>query len=195
MIYIASMNMRGKWAICPDDCLRLNVTSAQHRANENRIAFSPMTIREYKGYLNFEAYWQSGKVYENIPTEKVKSWWKSITKPKRRYPNSRKNKILYSEFDGKQFGYIESRKKVYVPEYFEIIKNSERIKYWQDVVSKGYNIVVYDYDGPRDVDNQPICLKVDKELLLDKINDIKHPFGHGYIIAGYLANILPSDYT
>lgn len=52
-IYIASMNMRGKWGepINPDS-LKLNVTSAEGKTNANRIDFSPMTpIKDgYKGY-------------------------------------------------------------------------------------------------------------------------------------------------
>ena len=63
-IYIASMNMRGKWADPIVDSVKLNVTSAQGKNNKNRLDFSPMTKIDdgYKGYWNFEHYWQSGKV-------------------------------------------------------------------------------------------------------------------------------------
>jgi hypothetical protein len=42
-IYIASMNMRGRWAdpIC-DNPIKINVTSSQAKASKNRVAFSPM---------------------------------------------------------------------------------------------------------------------------------------------------------
>jgi hypothetical protein len=109
-IYIASMNMRGKWAepfqtlseklpqktksfddpivLSKDgtqttllkNYIKINVTSAQAKANKNRLNFSPMTeiVNGYKGYWNFESYWQSGKVYEDIPIEKTKKWWRGL---------------------------------------------------------------------------------------------------------------------
>jgi hypothetical protein len=50
------MNMRGKWAypIC-ENPIKINVTSAQAKTSQNRLAFSPMTPIEngYKGYWNF----------------------------------------------------------------------------------------------------------------------------------------------
>ena len=67
----------------------------------------------YKGYWNFESYWQSAKVYENIPFETTKKWWKQLKEPKRRYPNS-KGKKYYMHYlmeIMKKMDYITSRKK------------------------------------------------------------------------------------
>jgi hypothetical protein len=64
-IYIASMNMRGKWAQPIDpNSMRINVTSAQATASIDRNTFSPMTQipDTYEGFWNFESYWHSGKV-------------------------------------------------------------------------------------------------------------------------------------
>ena len=62
-VYIASMNMRGSWATCPENTTKVNVTSAQRKNHRFRLAFSPMTpiVNKYKGYYCFENYWQSGK--------------------------------------------------------------------------------------------------------------------------------------
>ena len=101
-IYIASMNMRGKWAESIDNnSIKINVTSSQSKKSQNRISFSPMQeiIGGYKGYWNFESYWQSGKVYESISHEITKKWWKQLKEPKRRYPNSKGKKVLYAQFD------------------------------------------------------------------------------------------------
>ena len=79
-VYIASMNLRGKWATKLDpESMTLNVTSAQGKLNQDRLAFSPMTEIPggYKGYDRFESYWQSGKVFEGIPEDKVKAWWRA----------------------------------------------------------------------------------------------------------------------
>ena len=193
-IFIASMNMRGKWAEpLGETPIKINVTSAQSKTSQNRLAFSPMTPIEggYKGYWNFESYWQSGKVFENIPIEKTKKWWRELEAPKRRYPNSKGKKVLYAMFDGndEQMDYVTSRKKVYVPEYYEIIKDRERIAHWKKHLEEGLDLVVYDFDGPRLDDGSVTCMELTTELMIDKINNTQFPFGHGYIVAGCIAGI------
>jgi hypothetical protein len=87
-IYIASMNMRGKWAEpINNDSIKINVTSSQKKTSKNRLDFSPMTkiVNGYKGYWNFESYWQSGKVFEDIPHDETKKWWQNLNEAKRRY--------------------------------------------------------------------------------------------------------------
>lgn len=198
-VYIASMNLGNVHIKCPENSIKVNVTSAQAKNNANRIAFSPMTPIKggYKGYLNFEHYWQSGKVFENVPHEVSKAWWKSQTKPKRRYPKAKTNKVLYAKFDaypGEEMDYVTSRKKIYVPEYFDLIKNSQQIEVLKKYLHEGKDITIYDFDGPRDNKNKPICKEVTKELLSDKIEDTSHPFGHGYIVAAYICGIEPKEY-
>lgn len=197
-IYVASMNMRGRWAdpIC-ENPIKINVTSAQSKTSKNRLNFSPMTPIEggYKGYWNFESYWQSGKVYENIPIEKTKKWWRELKEPKRRFPNSKGKNVLYAIFDGNddKMDYVTSRKNVYVPEYYNLIKDKELIEYWKKSLNEGNNLVIYDFDGPRTKEGGILCLELTKELLTEKINDIQFPFGHGYIVASCIAGINLSD--
>lgn len=193
-IYIASMNMRGKWATpLEENTIKINVTSAQGKTNLNRLTFSPMTpiIGGYKGYWNFESYWQSGKVYEDIDIKISKKWWKEQKQPKRRYPNSKGKKVLYAIFDGNEekMDYITSRKKVYIPEYYELIKNSEVLKELQNKYKNGVNITVYDFDGPRLKNGDVTCLKLSKKMLKEKLLDPTFPFGHGYIVAAAIKNI------
>jgi len=198
-VYIASMNLRGKWAKHPHVDYVINVTSAQSKNHINRITFSPMQHRPYKGFWNFEHYWQAGKVWEHAPHSKTYAWWKAQTTPKRRLPNSRGKHILYGKYGIKHKGssklsYITARKLVYAPEYYRMIKKEEYLIYLRTLVKLGESIVVYDFDGPRDSDNDPICLEVTREMLKQKINDPVHPFGHGYIVAGLLAGIRPKSY-
>ncbi len=193
-VYIASMNMRGAWAEPIDkNAIKINVTSAQGKTSKNRRDFSPMTEFEgsYKGFWNFEHYWQSGKVFENIPIEKTKKWWSELNEPKRRYPNSKGKKVLYAmweDHNNTQMDYITSRKEVYVPEYYNMIKDREMSKYWKEKVLLGENVIIYDFDGPRENGN-PVCKEVTKELLIEKINDGMYPFGHGYVVARYILGI------
>jgi hypothetical protein len=196
-IYIASMNMRGKWAESPDDCVIVNATSMQGKNNKNRRDFSPMTFKNYKDFPNFEAYWQSRRIYEDLDYEKCLKWWKSIKEPKRRYPNSKNKKVKYARFldnDDVKLNYIESRKQIYVPEYYELTKNTEMALYYKNELENGKNIVVYDLDGPRLSDGTPTCLEINIESLKQKINDQSYPFGHGYVVASIIAGINVSSY-
>jgi hypothetical protein len=196
-IYIAAMNMRGTWAERPKDTIVLNVTSAQAKDSIYRRDFSPMTMipEGYKGFPNFEAYWQSGKVYEGFneaQRSKQVLWWKNITEPKRRYPGSKAFTVLYSDHhDGVKRDYISSRKEVYVPEYYNLVTTvgTESINKAKALLTAGKNICVYDFDGPRDNEGNPICLEVNLDTLREKINDPRHPFGHGYVVSSILANI------
>jgi hypothetical protein len=197
-IYIASMNMRGKWAEPLDpEATKINVTSAQAISNLNRLDFSPMTeiAGGYNGFWNFESYWQSGKVFEDIHIEQSKKWWKSQTKAKRRYPNSKGKKVLYATWDGEnKMDYITSRKKIYVPEYSELIKDRQMTKHWKEQLQNGKNLIIYDFDGPRTKEGHVTCIELTKELLIEKINDPSFPFGHGYIVAATIAGFSPTDY-
>ena len=192
-IYIASMNHRGKWALPLDEkSIKINVTSAQSTKSKNRIDFSPMTPipGSYKGFWNFESYWQSGKVFEDIPHEISKQWWLNNKEPKRRYPNSKYKKVLFASWKHIQkLDYIESRKKIYVPEYAQLIQNKEQFIFYKNEYAKGKSFTIYDFDGPRLENGEPTCLEVNQEMLIQKINDPTFPFGHGYIVASLLANI------
>jgi hypothetical protein len=193
-VYIASMNMRGSWAPRPSDSVVLNVTSAQAKSSPNRVAFSPMTPRPYKGFACFENYWQSGKVYESIDREKQLQWWHRQTEGKRRYPNSKGMKVLHSDHgDRVTRDYISSRKEVYVPEYHNLVCESDVLAIWKRRAATTA-IVVYDFDGPRLPDGTPTCLPITKELLVEKINDTTYPFGHGYVVAALLSDIHIESY-
>lgn len=200
-VYIGSLNLYGKRSIHPEGAIIVNVTSAQPKNNKNRRDFSPMTFHPelYKCYGNFEAFWQAGKVFEGIERAKVQEFWKRVsveTGPKRRYPGSKGKKVLYSEFEGEKMDYITSRKKVYVPHYFEYMKQTEMATYWkQELENENHNLCILDFDGPRTEVGDVDCVEVTLDLLKEKINDSQFPFGHGYVVAGYLLGFEPQHYT
>ena len=202
-VYIASKDLYGQRAIVPTKTIIIDVTSAQQKKNVNRLTFSPMTPIEgkYKGYWNFEAFWQSGKVFEGIPENDVKRFWKNVEKPTRRYPKSKRKgkalKVLYTRFENSEekMDYVTARKKVYVPCYFDLIKEKEQTIYLKQLVMQGLDVVIYDFDGPRTQDGEVMCLEINEELLNEKINDVRHPFGHGYIVGAWLKNIHPEKYA
>lgn len=197
-IYIASMNMRGKWAEAPIGCKKINVTSSQAKKSKYRLAFSPMTQIEggYKGFFCFENYWQSGKRYEGITDiDKQLQWWKNQQKGRRRYPAGKNKKVLHAVYPGfkQPLTYIDSRKLVYVPEYYKLIKNNQVL---DDIKKEAINkcLVIYDFDGPRNHDKSPSIEKVTLDLLKEKINNPRFPFGHGYIVAASILGYKPKDY-
>ena len=190
-VFIASMNMRGSWAKRPDNCDIINVTSMQSKQSSNRRDFSPMTESSYKGFYNFEAFWQSGKVFKDIPEIKTKAYWQGIKEAKRRMPGTKGKEVLYASWPdyGAEMDYVTSRKKVYVPLYHEMMIHTESAEMHKQRVENGTNVVIYDFDGPRLEDGSVTCLEVTEELLREKINDVRFPFGHGYIVAAHLAGI------
>ena len=195
-IYIASMNLRGARAVPIDaNSVKLNVTSAQRTLSLDRRDFSPMTPIEggYKGYWNYESRWQSGKIFEGIDEKMSKDWWKAQKKPKRRYPKGKGKAILCARFEGYEdkgdMDYVMARKEVYVKEYYDLIKDRERTLYWKKLLEEGQSITIYDFDGPRTDDKGVTCLELNEDLLRDKINDLKFPFGHGYIVGMILSGI------
>jgi hypothetical protein len=202
-VYVASMNLRGRRASLGRPCKKVNVTSAQRRQSPDREAFSPMQPIEggYKGFDRFESYWQSGKVWEGIPHAVSVGWWKKQTTAKRRYPRGRGRRVLHAVFPGhpEPLDYVSARKKVYVPEYHARATGTERFKELAaEAVARGPDgepIVVYDFDGPRGADREPLCREVTVDLLRAKIADTTHPFGHGYVVAAALLGIDPAEYA
>ena len=187
-VYVASMIMRGKRAILPENlenAVKVNVTSAQRKNSPYRLDFSPMSEIQgrYKGYYCFENYWQSGKIFEDTDREKQLQWWKKQEKGKRRYPASKGKRVLHAVFNDAEYDYVNSRKYVYVPEYYELIKNTQSLKNLIEMRENGENIVIFDFDGPRKENGDNTFKEVTLEMLMEEINAVKFPFGHGYIVA------------
>lgn len=196
-VYVASKKMRGSWAARPEGVVLLDVTSSQGKTSTKRRDFSPMSPIEggYKGFYCFENYWQSGKLIEGCDRKKQIVWWKKQTKGKRRYPNSRGKRVFCALFgDGPPMDYVESRKKIYVPEYYDLMKDTESFSEFKTLVQSGADVVVYDFDGPRTIDGDNQCIEISLELLKKKIAETRHPFGQGYVVAGALLGITPEQY-
>ena len=151
----------------------------------------------YKNFWNFESAWQSGKVFEDIPHSVTKSWWLNNKAPKRRYPKSKGKKVLFAKFDDIKgnLDYVESRKKMYVPEYYNLVKDREQVGYYRELLKKGKDVVIFDFDGPRKENGDVDCKLVTLEYLRKKIEETHFPFGHGFVVASLLLNIHFSKYT
>lgn len=208
VVYVASKNMRGKWAAPPHaDVHKVDVTSAQAK-NTYRLGFSPMHVEEGRGFLGpdgdkyacFEHFWQSRKVYSDVDYASALAWWRKQKTPKRRYPGSKTKRVLYARdprFPGEQIGYVDSRKLIYVPDYIAKTSSASGILAMRKAQAHmaERDVVVYDFDGPRADDGAPECRELTLDLLREKINDTRFPFGHGYVVAALLAGVPPSEYV
>jgi hypothetical protein len=208
-VYIGTSARGSAWSTKPYEGIKtVNVTSAQGKDSPYRRDFSPMTpiAGGYKGFWNFESYWQSGKVFDGIPKDIARKWWREQHVPKRKYagPGSKGKslKVLYSAWPdhtdntGKeiQMQWIQSRKEVYVPEYNILVNGRASTKELQTFVNSGKDIMIYDLDGPKKADGTPDTLEVTLDVLRQKINATDFPFGHGYIVAAMILGIPPEKY-
>ena len=103
---------------------------------------------------------------------------------------------MYAKWEGnpEEMDYVTSRKKIYVPEYFNLMKNTESAIKLKEWVEKGNDIIVYDLDGPRNPDGSLATIEITPQVLREKINDPTFAFGHGYIVAAWLKGIEPEEY-
>ena len=206
-VYIGSFKGKGKRSTIPEHLKDksykiVNVTTSQPKTNINRLAFSTLNPVQglYRGYYCFEHYWQSGKVFEGMNVDDCKKWFKKQTKPKSCWTKTKGKTVSYFTFP-EMFGdtkldIVSSRKKVYVPGYYDLVKDHDQTKQLKNDIENGINIIIYDTNGPIDNDTEnPITLEVTQELLKNKINDTSGSFGHGYVLGACLLNIDQESYT
>jgi hypothetical protein len=101
--------------------------------------------------------------------------------------NFSKNPIQYDIL-----GYVEARKRIYCGLYAELVKIHPRFIQLCRELNKGNKLIISEVDGPKydtmypynlvENDSIPFTYDICKHL----INDVTHPFGHGYTIAALL---------
>lgn len=165
-----------------------------------------MTMHSFRGYPNFEAWWQARKRYkkDGLPISKNKSakidaWWKKQTTPKRRctiaHPRDGYTVSHAEDDEGVHHGYIESREKLYVPQYLKLMKDREALAKCKKLRDEGKDLVFMDFDGPKDADGKHTCVEVTVETLRKCMQDTRFPFGHGFVVAAEVAGIDHRLYT
>jgi hypothetical protein len=169
----------------------INTTS--HNTYDWQIQLSPFILGPVDLYdniisVNMENGWQFSKCYSEYgslqdenPTLAYQSWayrgWNDIKA--HRYPLGRDRKPLYAWWKGEKLGYIEARKKIYIPLYIQaVLKREAFIKLKQ--LHKERDLALFDYDGYM----SPLFEKSMEEI----INDSSKPMGHAFILKGLLEN-------
>lgn len=144
----------------------------------------PSELYEHNGTLlrskNMENAWQYAKVYKNHtnkngdPTPDYWNWALTGFAKKKadRYPMGKGAAPEYSLWNGEKLGYIEARKKIYVPLYARLVVKTNsftKLKYMHDC---GIDFTLKDWDGYDHKD----------QSLSKVLNNPKKKMGHAFVI-------------
>lgn len=142
----------------------------------------------YDGYESktVENAWQYCKVYrchtdaEGNPTAEYWKWAKQGWANPRavRYTMGKGVKPEYSLWAGQKLGYIEARKKIYIPIYYNAVKNTDAYKKLRELYLTEPLIYLWDFDG-YDYEKFGMTLK-------DVANNPDRGMGHAFILAKML---------
>jgi hypothetical protein len=105
--------------------------------------------------------------------------------------------------DDQLLNYIEARKQIYIPNYFEAIQNEPQFLQLKRMLQQGKNLLIIEVDGPHEesLDYYQKKYAVEDNFIEDStvlinqrnidilLNDKKHAFGHGYCLAMALLNL------
>jgi hypothetical protein len=135
MIYVVNPQFK-----IPDKAIVVNTTSRSHDLGHGLSPFLIGPCSLYDGHIskNMENAWQFSKVYEyyleddGTVGERYIKWAQEGWSDTRahRYPMGRGAKPLYSYWDGHTYGYVDARKKIYIPLYQEAV---QKRKAWQEL--------------------------------------------------------------
>lgn len=156
---------------------------------------SPMLlgpVHLYSGIIsrNVENAWQYSKLYEahataGVPTREYWDWamkgWSSIRAE--RYPMGKGASPLYSLWNGKRLGYIEARKRIYIPMYAAAVRAYRpQLLSYLEMVAQKQDIVLNDFDA---YDRHALGYSWE-----DVVNDPSRKMGHGFVLAMMIEGVL-----
>ena len=191
MIHVASMGAK-----IPNDAIGINCTSRSKDWEQGLSPFFLGPIDLYMGLtsINFENAWQFAKVYKQHtnangnPTQKYWDWAKQgwADSWAHRYPMGRGAIPEYSLWEGEKLGYIEARKRIYIPLYASKVKETHAFKHLRGIAvrakEEGKDLYIRDFDG---YNLKGLGMTYD-----DVINCESRKMGHGFIIAMLLDGAL-----
>ena len=153
------------------------------------VPLYPGVQREAK---NVENAWQYSKVYaehtdpeSGDPTDEYWAWaamgWSNAHAV--RYPMGKGAIPLYSMWDFQHLGYIEARKRIYIPLYSGGVRRyaQSSLRLLRQAASQG-DIAIKDYDA---YDHRALGYSWD-----DVVNDPRRKMGHGFVLAMVLEGVI-----
>lgn len=188
MIHIVGPHDKKRFLQDPDAFL-IDVTSQSSGWTK---CFSPFFLGPVKLYgneraENVENAWQYAKVYEDhadergVPTPDYWRWARAGWAKKRaeRYPRGKGAVPMYSLWEGDRLGYVDAKRRVYVPLYEGAVRASGRLPQLVDYVrhlqSEGRKVGFFDFDG---FDLQAAGMSFD-----DVLNSKVRKLGHAIVLA------------
>lgn len=175
--------------------LAINTTSGA--SEEWQRELSPFNLGPCRLYDDFrsirlENAWQYAKLYavhadtHGNPTEDYWTWarkgWNNSKAV--RYPMGRGARPLCSWWDGEKLGYIEARKRIYVPLYAEAVVRTTGWKRLRALYDTEPLLVLRDFDG---YDHALLG-----RSLRDVLQDPTRKMGHAFVLAMLLSGDLPT---
>ena len=104
--------------------------------------------------------------------------------------NDYKTETKSMKFDS--LDYVAARKRIYCGLYAELVKTQPKFVALRRELDKGNKLIISEVDGPRYENRYPYNLVTNEsipftyDICKHLINDVTHPFGHGYTIAALL---------
>jgi len=170
----------------------INVTSHSTNVFKQLSPFYLGPVNLYSSYRaeRMENGWQYAKVYrehldeKGNPSHAYFSWahrgWLSLYAD--RYPMGKSAVPEYSWWGGEKLGYIEARKKIYIPLYHTAAKDTEAFRLLREQYRMHGTIALWDFDG---WDNRKL------QMSLNAVVDYKErKMGHAFVLAMMLEGLL-----
>lgn len=179
---------KGKREPLPEDAILVNTTS---RSRDWGKGFSPFLLGPcelYGGHISktVENAWQFAKVYKahtdayGEPTDEYWQWaiagWAS--ERAQRYPMGKGMKPEYSLWNGEKLGYVEARKRIYVPLYYKAVIGTVAYARLRVLYDSEVLIYLWDFDG---YDHAKLGMS-----LVDVLNCPDKTMGHAFVLARML---------
>ncbi len=138
--------------------------------------------------LVFENAWQYSKVYsqhaddEEQPTKEYWEWAKRGWENQQavRFPMGRGAAPAFSLWDGEHLGYIDARKKIYVPLYAKAVLEREGWQTLKGLYETESDIVLRDFDG---YNHESAGL-----TLTEVLHNPRRKMGHAFVLKMLLTN-------
>ena len=172
-------------------CSKEDVVVTVSKSNDWSKGLSPFVLGPCRMYGNCQAKnvenaWQFSKIFpefvdgDNIKPEyfdwRDKGWNDSYA---HRYPMGKGKIPLFSYWYGERLGYIEARKRIYIPLYFNAVKDTEAFKKLKEIYEEHKNLdkdlYLVDFDAYRHRE-----LNMSYE---DVINCSSRKMGHAFVLA------------
>ena len=146
---------------------------------------------------NVENGWQYSKVYPSVfpnhigsdgnPTDEWRRWAKIgyLTDRGIRYPVGKGVKPAYAWWKGKQLGYLESRKEIYIPLYSTAVKQTDAYQRLVELLKERGEVVLWDFDG--------YDRRAAGKSLQDVADDPLRPMGHSFVLEMLLREEVGDD--